>query len=300
MTAIDLQPAQSVSKYHRFVEDKSIFFHEKLTLSINSIYYDYYFVLLSLSFFFSFFLLQVNMTKSVQWRYAPKTELLLPLTIHPREAYSTVLFINAGEEMLSRSFVSPISVTGIVGSSTTQENCNDEPCRVVVAGDAHWTTELVAVEPADAFRIHMSVEQAIVRRGEPVVAKLRIFNLSLETRNLMVLSMTKLSTPKAISMKEEAVNAAVVSESGGYTFGVWGISDEDDGTIRLNRDFELLAVDAALVLGDVQGQHAIEAELRFVPLRLGRLAVPNWKLFDKTAGRWYTCTHNLSMVAVEN
>ena len=242
------------------------------------------------------------MTKSVQWRYAPKTTLELPLTIHPREAYSTVLFVNAGEEMLSRSFVSPVSVTGIVGSSNAQDNGSDI-CRVVVAGDAHWTTELVAVEPADAFRIHMSVENAIVRRGEPVVVKLRIFNLSLESCNLMVLMSkegTKLSTPRAVSLKEEAVNAAVVSESGGYTFGVWGLSGEDDGTVRLNRDFELLAIDAALVLGDVQGQHAIEAELRFVPLRLGRLAVPNWKLFDKTAGRWYTCSHNLSMVAVEN
>ena len=243
------------------------------------------------------------MTKSVQWRYAPKTTLELPLKIHPREAYSTVLFVNAGEEMLSRSFVSPVSVTGIVGSSSNAQDNGSDICRVVVAGDAHWTTELVAVEPADAFRIHMSVEHAIVRRGEPVLVKLRIFNLSLETCNLMVLMSkegTKLSTPRATSLKEEAVNAAVVSESGGYTFGVWGLSGEDDGTVRLNRDFELLAIDAALVLGDVQGQHAIEAELRFVPLRLGRLAVPNWKLFDKTAGRWYTCSHNLSMIAVEN
>ena len=35
-----------------------------------------------------------------------------------------------------------------------------------------------------------------------------------------------------------------------------------------HRDHELLAVDAALLLGEVKGQHSIEAELRFfVPLR---------------------------------
>jgi len=243
-----------------------------------------------------------NMTKAVQWGYISKTELALPLTIHPREAYSTMLFVNAGEEMLSRSFVSPVSVTGVVGMENNG-NAGEELCRVVVAGDAHWTTELVAVEPADAFRIHMSVEQAIIRRGDTMVLKLRIFNLSLESRNLMLLMAkegSKSSTPKSAALKEQAVNAAVVSEADGYTFGVWGISGEDDGTVRLNRDYELLAVDAALVLGDIQGQHASNAELRFVPLRLGRLKVPNFKLYDKIAGRWYTCSHNLSIIAVDN
>jgi hypothetical protein len=249
------------------------------------------------------------MTKSVQWGYAPKTELALPLTLHPREAFTTILFVNAGEEMMSRSFVSPVSVTGVVGSpkeiNPKIPASEDDLCRVVVAGDAHWTSELVAVEPADAFRIHMSVERAVVCRGEPVVVKLRIFNLSLETRNLMLLmskdaSKSSSLTPKSPAVREESVNAAVVSEDNGYTFGVWGISGEDDGTVRLNRDFELLAIDAALVLGDVQGQHAVDAELRFVPLRLGRLQVPNWKLYDKFESRWYTCCHNLSMVAVDN
>ena len=84
---------------------------------------------------------------------------------------------------------------------------------------------------------------------------------------------------KAIAEKYESVNSAVVTSSDGYTFGVWGISGDDDGTVRLNRDHELLAIDTALVLGEVQGQHAVDAELRFVPLRLGRLKVPNWKLY---------------------
>jgi hypothetical protein len=209
--------------------------------------------------------------------------------------------------MLSRSFVSPLSVTGFVGhdilTPESISSADPEPCRVVVAGDAHWTTELVAVEPVDAFRIHMSVGRTVTRRGDPVIVKLRIFNLSMEARNLMLLvakdEASNHSTSKAMTLKEESANAAVVSEADGYTFGVWGISGDDDGTVRLNRDYELLAIDAALVLGTVEGQHAVDAELRFFPLQLGRLKVPNWKLYDKSSGRWYKCSHNLSMVAVE-
>jgi len=106
------------------------------------------------------------------------------------------------------------------------------------------------------------------------------------------------STPQNIAVKEEAVNAAVVSEANGYTFGVWGISAGDNGTVQLNRDHELLAIDTALVLGDLQGQHAVDAELRFVPLRSGRLKVPNFKLYDKAANRWYNYAHDFCIIAV--
>mmetsp|Transcript_14643 Transcript_14643/g.22349 ORF Transcript_14643/g.22349 Transcript_14643/m.22349 type:complete len:95 (-) Transcript_14643:76-360(-) len=75
----------------------------------------------------------------------------------------------------------------------------------------------------------------------------------------------------SMSAKVGSVNSAVVSEVNGYTFGVWGLSEDDDGTSRHNRDHELLAVDAALLLGEVKGQHSVDAELCFVPLRKGTL-----------------------------
>ncbi|KAL3914902.1 MAG: hypothetical protein SGILL_005894, partial [Bacillariaceae sp.] len=237
----------------------------------------------------------INMTKAVQWGYLPNTELSLPLSIGPHEAYSTIVSVNAGEEMQSRAFVSPVSVTGYVGTPhhnsnsnsnsnnnhhdnaattrTRQSNHGDDTCRVVVAGDAHWTTKLVAVEPADAFRIHMTVERNVTTLGQPFSVKLRIFNLSLDSRDLMLLlakNELKSTTQRASALKEESVNSAVVSEADGYTFGVWGISEDDDGTVRLNRDYDLLAIDAALVLGNVEGQHAVDANLRLVPLKLGR------------------------------
>ena len=236
------------------------------------------------------------MTKAVQWSYAPKAELRLPLTLNPYDAYSTVLIMKAGEEMHSRLFISPVSVTGVVGRlAVSDSNSSGGRHRVVVAADAHWATELVAVEPADAFRVDMSVDQSLVTLGEPLLIKLRIFNLSLEPKNLMLL-MAKADV-QGSTQRDELVNSAVVSEVNGYTFGVWGISGEDDGTVRLNRDQELLAIDGALLLGEVLGQHAIDAQLRFVPLREGRLKVPNWKLYDKSTGKWYTCAHNLNLVA---
>lgn len=239
------------------------------------------------------------MTKAVQWGYAPRTELKLPLTLNPHDAYSTVICVNAGEEMRSRSYLSPVSVTGVIGSGDTSKQSSANTGsrrrqRIVVAADAPWTTALVAVEPADAFRIEMNVKEPECIVGQTMVVSIRIFNLSMESRDLMLL-MAK-DDKNRDSPKDEAVNTALVSDVDGYTFGVWGISGEDDGTTRLNRDCDLLAVDAAILLGQVMGQHAVDAELRFVPLREGPLKVPNWKLYDKSAGRWYNCIHKLKIV----
>jgi hypothetical protein len=232
----------------------------------------------------------IDMSKYVKWGFVGGTEPNLPLTIKRHEAYSTVLTIDAGEDLRSRSFFSPISVTAAVDSGSS----------VVESADAQWTTGRVAVEPADAFRIDLSLQQSSACYvGAPLVVALRVLNLSTETRDLMLLmakddekSNASLATPK-----HGSVNTAIVSEVNGYTFGVWGLSSDDDGTIRHNRDHELLAVDAALLLGEVKAQHSVDAELRFVPLREGTLDVPNLKLYDKTEGKWYNCMHMLKIVA---
>jgi hypothetical protein len=226
-----------------------------------------------------------DMSKFVKWRYAPKTEPKLPLALHPRQAYSTVLTVDAGEDLRSRTFFSPISVTALVGGH-----------RVVETTDAQWTTGRIAVEPADAFRVDMSLAHSSCHVGAPLVVSLRVLNLSHETRDLMLL-MAKDEDKGGINAKHGSVNTAVVSEVNGYTFGVWGLSGDDDGTTRHSRDHELLAVDAALLLGEVRGQHSVDAELRFVPLREGTLDVPNLKLYDKTEGKWYNCSHMLKIVA---
>jgi len=232
------------------------------------------------------------MSRFVKWGYAPRTEPQLPLVLHPNDAYSTVLTIDAGQDLRSRSFVSPISVTAAVGSSSNT-------VVVVVATEAQWTTGRVAVEPADAFRVDMNVAQQFNYVGAPLVVSLRVMNLSTKTRDLMLL-MAKdddKNTMTSPQRQSGAVTAAVVSQVNGYTFGVWGLSEDDDGTKRQNRDHDLLAVDAALLLGEVKGQHSVDAELRFVPLREGTLDVPNLKLYDKTESKWYNCVHKLQIVA---
>mmetsp|Transcript_11817 Transcript_11817/g.28337 ORF Transcript_11817/g.28337 Transcript_11817/m.28337 type:complete len:291 (+) Transcript_11817:1492-2364(+) len=256
-----------------------------------------------------------NMTHSVQIRSADRTELDLPLTLHPWDEYSTVLCVTASEEMQSRFFVCPLSVTGTVlfdepkrdgngsgrdDNAKNMDKSNDkvEGSRVVVSSEAVWSTMRVAVEPEDAFRVELNTPDFVVERGKPIVISVRIFNLDIESRNVMLLvsKERQLSSTKE-SSNETSANTAVVSEADGYTFGVWGITEGDDGTAKLHRDSDLLSIDSAVVLGDVQGQHAVDVELRFVPLRLGLLKIPDLKIYDQSAKRWYTCIHSLSVVS---
>ena len=317
----------------------------------------------------------LDMSTSARWGYAPGTAPSLPLVLKPRESVATVLQIDASENLRTRGYISPVAVTAVVGAKNDTSGTGEagdgaaasaaaasgeiiDPIKalaipaevpVMVSTDARWTTARLAVEPADAFRVDLSLvgsSSTTCKVGAPVVVSLRVMNLSSETKDLMLLMakdeessrdkdggglgfggfnrryrkkrygsssasvqsiMTSASTPLVGGRPyaqphstSHGVNTAVVSEVNGYTFGVWGLSGDDDGTARHNRDHELLAVDAALLLGEVKAQHAIEAELRFVPLREGTLDVPNLKLYDKLGGRWFNCIHLLKLVAAAN
>jgi hypothetical protein len=280
----------------------------------------------------------VDMSRRCRWGFLPGSAPELPLELGPHEAYSTVIQIDAGEDVRSRVFNSPVTVNAMIGncSSPTSSNINDGTKRVMVTADARWTSSRVGVENSDAFRLDMYLRGGLetVCVGAPIVVSLRVLNLSMEPRDLMLLmakdgegrnsglqwerpadeSRNRIGSQKmrtrtmlhnranpsnmALPSKDNrSFNTAVVSEVNGYTFGVWGLAGDDDGTTRHHRDHELLAVDAALLLGEVKGQHSIEAELRFVPLREGTLDVPNLKLYDKRGGRWYNCVHTLKIVA---
>lgn len=291
----------------------------------------------------------IDMSRRVRWGYIPGTAPQLPLILNPYEAFATVIQIDAGEDVRSRAFLSPISVTATIASpnrkkenrdgvnnNTVVDSTNEnEGVRIMVAADARWTSSRVGVENSDAFRIDMSLrgDPTSWRVGAPLVVSLRVLNLSMEPRDLMLIMAKdgegtdstssglryggqRQRTKKAgdnlkiLHQPSNAVrrpskrenhrfNTAVVSEVNGYTFGVWGLTGDDDGTIRHHRDHELLAVDAALLLGEVKGQHSIETELRFVPLKEGTLDVPNLKLYDKRGKKWYNCIHTLKIVAKE-
>lgn len=282
----------------------------------------------------------IDMSRRVRWGFVPGSAPDMPMTLEPHEAFATVIQIDAGEDVRSRAFVSPISVNATIPS------CGE---RILITTDAQWTSSRVGIENSDAFRVDLSLRggaTTVCRVGAPLVISLRILNLSMEPRDLMLLmakddekrnpylrwrhqqqpgedgfgmrsrrrriardavtsggdsySQQQGASMQQSSKSSDIFNTAVVSEVNGYTFGVWGLSGEDDGTTRHHRDHELLAVDAALLLGEVKGQHSIQAELRFVPLREGTLDVPNLKLFDKRELKWYNCTHTLKIVATQS
>jgi len=224
-------------------------------------------------------------------------------------------------------------------ADTYRDESGNNTSMIMDSADARWTTSRVILGKADAFRINLSLQETQCNVGAQVVVSLKVMNLSDESRDLMLL-MAKEEHPtdddngggveekynnnnnamtytggtikggiSSVESNEEeksdvstalGINNAIVYEVNGYTFGVWGLSGEDDGTVRYNRDHELLAVDAALLLGEVKGQHSIDAELRFVPLREGILKVPNLKLYDKYTGSWYDCVHTLQIITAPN
>jgi len=300
----------------------------------------------------------INMTKNVRWGYASGTAPSLPLVLKPQEAIATVIQINANEVMMERVFLSPICVRAVVGDTletadslgvntvtdTFRNMKGKNTSMVMVSTDARWTTSPVAVGSSDAFRITLSIREAVCNVGAQVVVALKVTNLSSEPRDLMLImakdSDSEQNQIRASSSRDNlngmsfaggnmksgtstlgmsgasannssgetqqtqqtpiqnSVNNAVVYEVSGYTFGCWGLSGDDDGTIRYTRDHDLLAIDAALLLGEVKGHMSTEAELRFVPLREGTLSVPNLKLYDKIDGKWYDCYHTLKIISV--
>lgn len=212
-----------------------------------------------------------DMSNNVQWAYAPKSDPQLPLTILPKETFATILSVHANEDSLVRRCVCPLSITAVVGKNS-----------IVAVTEATWTTSRSAVEPADSFRVDMSLgDTAEYIVGAPLQVNIEITNLSTESRQLMLI--VESETPK---------KSVVVSEKGGYKFGLWGMPSNSG----LEYDQALLAVDAALLLGEVKGQSSTRAKLRVIPLQEGTLSIPNFKLVDSRTGKRYNCIHKLQAV----
>jgi len=228
----------------------------------------------------------ISMSRHVRWCYAAGTALDLPLKLERNESYSTVLQVDASDDQNPRHFMSPVSVTGHVGECTP----DTQTPPLVISTYASWTTSRVAVAPAEAFRVDMAIHEDKFRVGEPLTLIVKVLNLSTRSRNLMLLINSK-------NLEEGADDSVpVMAEVGGYSFGVWGLTD-NGGDVTDGKDDNILAIDAARLLGDVLPQQVGEADLRFVPLREGTLDIPNFKLYDMTEGEFYDCTHSLKIMA---
>jgi len=235
----------------------------------------------------------IDMSRRVRWGFCPGTAPELPLVLGPYETWATVITIDAGEDVRSRAFLSPVSVSAVVGTADWirdvggANNNEEEGERVMVSTDVRWTTSRVAVENSDAFKVDMSLRgglQTVCRVGAPLIVSLRVLNLSMEPRDLMLLmakdgeghnnelqwerptegrrarvrrdnhhhnidvkrgtvlhnrTNAQLQDEEASPKENQLFSTAVVSEVNGYTFGVWGLSGDDDGTTRHHRDHEV-------------------------------------------------------------
>lgn len=214
-----------------------------------------------------------DMSNYVKWGFADQSDLKLPLLLKQNEAFSTILTVDASEDSFSRRCCCPLSITVSFGN-------NDHRHHIVAAADAIWMTSRAALEPAESFRVAMNLQdggECIV--GAPMTVNVEISNLSAEAHQLMLL----------IDNHNNG-RWMIASEMEGYKFGVGGPDGERD----------LLAVDAALLLGEVKGHSSTSAKLRVIPLREGTLSIPNFKLVDSRTGTRYSCEHRLQAVAVSS
>jgi hypothetical protein len=216
-------------------------------------------------------LIVTDMSNFVKWGFAEQSDPQLPLTLKPNEAFSTILTVDASEDSLSRRCCCPLSITAVIGKK-------DHRYHIVAATEAVWTTSRAAVEPADTFRVDMNLQDGgECTVGAPLTVNMEISNLSAESRQLMLL----------VDNNNTTGRWSIVSEKEGYKFGFGGPDGER----------ELLAVDAALRLGELKGHSSTKAKLRVIPLREGTLSIPNFQLVDSRTGKRYSCVHRLQVVA---
>ena len=251
----------------------------------------------------------MDMSRQVRWAYAPGTSPQYPVVLQPKDTIATVLQIDAIGD--GRTFCAPLAITATIGSN--QQTC-------LCFSKIEFTTAPSMAMMTDAFRVDMELAHGSNKNGivgAPISVQLQVTNLSNDTKDLMLLMAkdeersthnsggaggSTASVAQTNENTSQTIHTAVVSEVNGYTFGVWGLlsknsAQRDDGTLRYHRDYDLLAVDAALLLGEVKAHQTKHAQLRFVPLREGVLDIPNLKLYDKISSRWYSCIHMLKIVA---
>ena len=243
-----------------------------------------------------------DMSKAVRWMYASQCDPKLPLTLHPGDAVCTIIEIEAQDDRRTRSFVSPLSVTATVGGSGGGAGGGSSIAAVhqgfsiVAASEVQWTSSRLPLEPTDAFRVDLAIEQkhdkSHVEVGSTFCVDLDITNLSAESRDVMVIVDGSSSDPAST----KPVKTAIVSEKDGQKFGVWGLDEASGEDPVTGTEAELLAVDVALLLGELRGSSSKKAQLRFIALKDGTLTIPRLRLMDRRRGKLYDAPHNLRVV----
>jgi hypothetical protein len=167
----------------------------------------------------------------------------------------------------------------------------------------NWTTRPVAMEPANALRLNLSLNpydgtngtctsekpstesSVIAIVGKPFTVDLDITNLSDQSCQLELVVETK--------HVDDKDRWEVSSDCEGLQFG---IGSPEVGLIHQ----ELLAMDTSIFIEELHAHASTKAMFRIMPLRQGTLTIPNFQLLDRRAGKRYHCDHRLQVVVAAN
>ncbi|KAL7574817.1 hypothetical protein ACA910_010659 [Epithemia clementina (nom. ined.)] len=255
----------------------------------------------------------VDMSQNVHWSFIKESSATkdadgrskFPKTLEPNEAYSTVLYLTAEEDTMSRSFSSPISVTATVSENVHGSGHDSKATEIVTVVHGEWTSAKRPIAFSDTFGVDFTLpdpETVIV--GNIFSLILSVYNLGAVRRDV---KLTVLSNPKTSGSMEPTStfggdDPAITFQNPDITSLVLGGNDIEIG--RKHED-QLLAVDDSCIVGTVNSLERVEVKLRFIPLRVGALSFPSFQLVasgaenDKAAepASIYSCIHNLQVVA---
>lgn len=230
----------------------------------------------------------VDLSKSVQWGFVDGTDPNLPLTLNRFDSTSTIIRVISTDDVYSRTFVSPLSVTAVIGSKTESSRTSQQYA-VLAAADAPWTSARAAIESSDAFRVEITTpDDSMVTVGHPFVVALQISNLSDDHRENVVLQLEG-SHHEAPGEDKEG------EEKGSETLLVDGLGSDAMNYFGSDR---LLPMDERILLDTLEPRAVVSKELRFIALEPGTLKIPNLTLRDLTSDKVYHCPHNAQVVSV--
>jgi hypothetical protein len=251
-----------------------------------------------------------DMSHSVKWGFLDaSTSPQLPLTLPPNGAHSTVLTMDAVSNVddaaeASRRYCCELSVMATLdGNRNKTSVLYGRSLQLFATAGVNWTTRPVAMEPANALRLNLSLNPydgtnstctsekpstespVIAIVGKPFTVDLDITNLSDQSCQLELVVETK--------HVDDKDRWEVSSDCEGLQFG---IGSPEVGLIHQ----ELLAMDTSIFIEELHAHASTKAMFRIMPLRQGTLTIPNFQLLDRRAGKRYHCDHRLQVVVAAN
>ena len=249
----------------------------------------------------------VDMSQNVHWRFLDgcSRTTKFPKILQPNDAYSTVLYLTAEEDIMSRKFTSPISVTAAIYEETLAPATSKRTTEIVAVAQGEWTSAKRPVAASDSFCVDITLpDPETVTVGKIFSLSLSIYNLGPEHKDLKVLVLS--STRDKSESESSPQGTCIVFENPDITKLVLGSStsgeDVDIGRKHL-WEKQLLAVDDSCFVGPIKSLERVDAQLRFIPLRAGTCHVPNLELASlggkeqEGPASIYSCLHNLEVVA---